>query len=56
MPQTAERYLPGSLAAPLSVLTVGVILLVLALLLARWTRWAERTGGPRSGGTARRAG
>ncbi|MGW3093359.1 hypothetical protein ACWDCC_07900 [Streptomyces sp. NPDC001102] len=59
VPQTAERYLPGSLAAPLSVLTVGVILLVLALLLAKWTkwtRWAERPGGPRSGGSARPAG
>lgn len=46
VPQTAERYLPGSLAAPLSVLTVGVVLLVLALLLAKWTK---RTGQPGAG-------
>ncbi|MGY6021665.1 hypothetical protein [Streptomyces spinosirectus] len=47
VPQTAERYLPGSLSGPLSVLTVGVLLLALALLLARWT---SRTGPPRGGG------
>ncbi|MFI1566525.1 hypothetical protein ACH4ZX_26310 [Streptomyces sp. NPDC020490] len=42
VPQTAERYLPGSLAAPLSILVVGAVLLVLALLLARWS---SRTAG-----------
>ncbi|MFR0357512.1 hypothetical protein [Streptomyces sediminimaris] len=59
VPQTAERYLPGSLAAPLSVLTVGVVLLVLALLLANWTKWskwAKWTGPPGAGKPPRPAG
>lgn len=41
--QTAERYLPGSLAAPLPVLTVGVVLLVF-VLLAKWTKRSHPTG------------
>ncbi|PWI13012.1 hypothetical protein DI272_01820 [Streptomyces sp. Act143] len=53
VPQTAERYLPGSFAAPLSVLMVGVVLLMLALVLAKWSK---RTGPRRPPGGARTAG
>jgi hypothetical protein len=43
VPQTAARYLPQSVAAPLAVFTVGLVLLGVALWLAR----ARRTPRPR---------
>jgi hypothetical protein len=38
IPDVANRYLPGSLAAPLAVATVGLVLLGIALWLARQRR------------------
>jgi Predicted membrane protein (DUF2157) len=40
IPATANRYLPGSLAAPLAVATVGIVLLTIAMWLARQRRRA----------------
>ncbi len=38
VPETANRYLPGSVAAPLAVAVVGLVLLAIALWLARTRR------------------
>jgi hypothetical protein len=38
VPQTAIRYLPASAAAPLAVFVVGVLLVGIALWLARSSR------------------
>ena len=40
IPAAANRYLPGSLAAPLAVATVGLVLLTIAMWLARQRRRA----------------
>jgi Predicted membrane protein (DUF2157) len=42
IPEVANRYLPGSLAAPLAVATVGLVLFVIAMWLARHRK---RTAG-----------
>lgn len=41
VPQTAERYLPNSLAAPLAIFTAGLVLLGVALLLAQWGKFPK---------------
>ncbi len=41
VPDTADRYLPGSVAAPLAVAVVGLVLLVIALWLARARKTAS---------------
>ncbi|MFD1662340.1 DUF2157 domain-containing protein [Streptomyces caeni] len=46
VPQTAARYLPNSLAAPLAVLSIGVVLLGVATLLAKRARASGRSGPP----------
>jgi hypothetical protein len=38
VPETAHRYLPGSVAAPLTVVVAGLVLLAIALWLARALR------------------
>jgi len=40
IPDVAARYLPGSLAAPLAVAMVGLVLFGIALWLARHRRSA----------------
>jgi hypothetical protein len=43
VPQAAARYLPDSVAAPLAVLAVGVVLIVVAIRLARSPAGRERS-------------
>jgi hypothetical protein len=43
IPATVSRYLPGPVAAPLAVTIVGLVLLAIALWLAR-TRWTAKAG------------
>ena len=45
VPQAAEQYLPESLAAPLAVFLVGVVLVGVAVWLARGVRRADRGAG-----------
>ena len=45
IPDVANRYLPGSLAAPLAVATVGLVLLGIALWLARQRRSTRPQAG-----------
>jgi hypothetical protein len=52
VPQAAARYLPHNVAGPLAVLLVGLILLAVALWLARW----RRVPGGRSGTTGTASG
>jgi hypothetical protein len=47
VPQAAEQYLPESVAAPLAVFLVGVVLVGIALWLARRYRAADGDPGPR---------
>lgn len=45
VPQTASRYLPGVVAAPLAVFAVGLVLVLAAIWLSRNTR-PPRSNGP----------
>jgi len=50
LPEAASRYLPGSFAMPVAVFAAGVLLLALALRMARL-----RTGHPSAGAADRKA-
>jgi hypothetical protein len=49
VPATAVRYLPENLGAPLAIFVTGVVLLGVALWLARWSRTPRHRAGDGNG-------